>query len=120
VLSRKAKRSINEFGAVEEDGLGRTSIFLKITGKGEDVKVGYDLKAAGGNIKQNLKNEKSTLKNILNEEYGWFKRDSTRKVETAPKPKFRIEWSETDTTVVQNDTSVVDKNKGINRIFKKK
>jgi hypothetical protein len=120
ILSGKAKRRSTEFGAVEEDGLGRTSIFLKITGKGEDVKVAYDLKAVGGNIKQNLKNEKNTLKTILNEEYGWFKRDSLLKQEPAPKPKFRIVWPETDTTMVQKDTSVVEKNKGINRIFKKK
>ena len=120
ILSRKVKKNRPEFGLVEEDGLGRTSIFLKITGKGEDVKVGYDLKAAGGNIKQNLKNEKSALKNILNEEYGWFKKDSSLKQSPAPKPKFRIEWSETDTSNIQKDTITVKKNKGINSIFKKK
>jgi len=120
LLSRKAKRDHNEFGAVEEDGLGRTSIFLKITGKGDDVKVGYDMKAAGGNIRQNLKNEKSNLRSILNEEYGWFKRDSTLKKEAAPRPKFRIEWSETDSLTVQKDSTGIGKDKGINRIFKKK
>jgi len=120
MLSRKTKRNSPEFGAVEEDGLGRTSIFLKITGKGENVKVAYDIKAAGGNIRQNLKSEKSNLKNILNEEYGWFKRDTIVKQEPAPKPKFRIEWSETDSTSLQKDTSIVGKDKGISRIFKKK
>jgi hypothetical protein len=84
------------------------------------VKVAYDIKAAGGNIRQNLKSEKSNLKNILNEEYGWFKRDTIVKQEPAPKPKFRIEWSETDSTSLQKDTSIVGKDKGISRIFKKK
>jgi hypothetical protein len=65
ILSRKAKGGIRyktENGAAEEDGHGRTSIFLKITGKGEDVKVTYDLKAAVVNIKQNFKTEKSAIK----------------------------------------------------------
>jgi AsmA-like C-terminal region len=122
-LSKKAKKNKNistEFGSVEEDGLGRTSIFLKITGKGEDFKVGYDMKAARGNIKQNLKTEKENLKSILNKEYGWFRKDSTTKQETAPKPKFRIEWDDSDTAKTRVDTSRVNKEHGINRIFKKK
>jgi AsmA-like C-terminal region len=123
LLSKKAKKNKNtttEFGAVEDDGLGRTSIFLKITGKGEDVKVGYDMKAARGNIKQNLKTEKENLKSIFNKEYGWFKKDSTIKQETAPRPKFRIQWEETDTIKTLTDTSTVKKERGISRIFKKK
>ena len=123
LLSKKAKKNKNnstEFGAIEDDGLGRTSIFLKITGKGEDVKVGYDMKAARGNIKQNLKTEKENLKSIFNKEYGWFKKDSTLKHETAPRPKFRIQWGETDSINASADTSTVKKERGINRIFKKK
>jgi hypothetical protein len=122
ILSRKAKRGSwfkTENGTAEEDGLGRTSIFLKITGKGEDVKVSYDLKAVGANIKQNLKNEKSTIKNILKQEYGWFKSDTTLKQERASKPKFRIEWAETDTIRLRKDTSTVGNDKLINRIFKR-
>ena len=60
------------------------------------------------------------MKNILNQEYGWYKKDTTIRQEPAPKPKFRIEWDETDSTKVQADTSVTEKNKGIKRIFKKK
>ncbi len=123
LLSKKAKKNKNystEFGAVEVDGLGRTSIFLKILGKGEDFKVGYDLKAASGNVKQNLKTEKENLKSILNKEYGWFKKDSTVRQETAPKPRFKIEWVETDSIKTQPDTIRVNKKRGINRIFKKK
>ena len=124
LLSKKVKKNKKysaEFGAVEEDGLGRTSIFLKITGKGEDFKVEYDIKAASGNIKKGFKTEKENLKSILNKEYGWFRKDSTIKQETAPRPIFRIEWDESDSTKTQVDTSrVVKKERGINRIFKKK
>jgi hypothetical protein len=123
VLSKKRvreKMKSDEFGAIEEDGLGRTSIFLKITGKDDNAKVSYDLKASRGNTKQNLKNEKGNLKNILNKEFGWFKRDTTIKQEPAPKPKFRIEWSETDVNAAKKDTIVSEKDKGNSRIFKKK
>jgi hypothetical protein len=123
LLSKKAKKSTansSEFGSVEEDGLGRTSLFLKITGKGEDIKVGYDIKAASGNIKQNLRSEKGNLKNILNQEYGWYKKDTTIRQEPALKPKFRIVWDETDSTKVRPDSSTAEKKKGIMRIFKKK
>ena len=123
LLSKKAKRNkknSTEFGAVEEDGLGRTSIFLKISGKSEDFKVGYDMKAARGNIKQKLNTEKVNLKSILNKEYGWFRKDSITNLETTTKPKFRIEWDDSDSAKTQVDTSHLNKERGINRIFKKK
>jgi hypothetical protein len=107
ILSNKAKnkrRLPSEFGAVEEDGLGRTSVYLRINGNGDDIKVAYDLKAVGNNIKQSLKNEKTNLRQILNEEYGWFKKDSTIPVKPSSRPRFRISFPETDTVDVQKDT----------------
>ncbi len=124
ILSKKAGKARNsntEFGAVEEDGLGRTSVYLKISGNDNNLKVAYDFKAAGNNIKESLNNEKSTLKNILNEEYGLFKGDTTLKHEPAPKPRFRIEFEETiDTLDAKQDTLKNNKESLINRIFKKK
>jgi hypothetical protein len=119
--AKKSKKSNEEFGAIEDDGLGRTSVFLKITGKNENLKVAYDLKAAGGKLKQNLKSEKESLRTILNKEYGWYKKDSTIKQDTpATKPKFRIEWDDSDSTATKTDTAVTKKDKGINSIFRKK
>ena len=123
LLSKKLKkenRKSDEFGAIEDDGLGRSSVFLKITGKDDRMKVSYDLKAAGNNVRQSLKKEKGNLKSILNEEYGWFRKDSTLKQDNTSKPKFRIIFPETDTTAAQKDTSGAGKDRRINRIFKKK
>jgi hypothetical protein len=123
LLSKKAKKTRkqnSEFGAIEDDGLGRTSVFLKITGKGEDIKVGYDIKAAGSKIKKDFSNEKENLKRILNKEYGWYKKDSTIREEKTTKPRFRIQWDENDSTGILIDTSSVNKDKGINSIFKMK
>jgi hypothetical protein len=123
LLSRKAKKNkthSTEFGAIEDDGLGRTSVFLKITGEGEDIKVVYDLKAAGGNIKKSLKTEKESLKSILNKEYGWYKKDSTIVQESAQRQKFKIQWEETDSTSLRPDTLQTKKESGINSIFRRK
>ena len=65
ILSKKIKKpkpNTTEFGAIKDDGLGRTSLLLKITSKGDDVKVGYDVKAAGSQIKNDIKNERQSIK----------------------------------------------------------
>jgi len=102
ILSRKFRKprpNTTEFGAVQDDGLGRTSILLKIESRGDDVKVGYDLKAAGNEIRNDIKAERRTLKTILNEEYGWFKKDTVIPEKPASgTPRFRIAWEESDTT----------------------
>ncbi len=105
VLSRKFNRnkpSGSEFGPVEDDGLGRTSLLLKVEGQGDIVKTGYDVKAAGEQIKKSVKAEKSSLKTILKEEYGWYKKDSSlnvkEEVKTEKKPRFRVTWDEAGDT----------------------
>ena len=102
ILSKKRMRNksnVTEFGTVEDDGLGRTSMLLKVVNKGEDVKVSYDIKAATNEIKNNIKAERKNLKTILNQEYGWFKNDSISKKKPAEKkPRFRILWEEADST----------------------
>jgi len=101
ILSKKIKKNksnVTEFGVVEDDGLGRTSLLLKIVGKGEVAKVGYDMKAAGTEVKNNIKKERQTLKTILNQEYGWYKNDSTVKQKTeVKKSRFKIKWEDSDT-----------------------
>jgi hypothetical protein len=100
ILSKKRaknKSKISEFGVVEDDGLGRTSLLLKIIGKGEVAKVSYDMKAAGTQVKSNFKKEKQTLKTILNQEYGWYKNDSAATKKPAEKKsRFRITWDDGD------------------------
>jgi len=124
ILSKKRKKNksnLTEFGAVQDDGLGRTSILLKIDGKGEDIKVGYDIKAAGSEVKNNIKSERQTLKSILNQEYGWYKSDTTAKEKPAEKkPRFKISWEEGETTKNVADTSSVKKETTIKNLFKKK
>jgi hypothetical protein len=124
ILSKKRKKNkspVTEFGIVEDDGLGRTSLLLKIVGKGENIKVGYDIKAASNQVKSNIKAERQTLKTILNQEYGWFKNDSVPKQKPAEKKsRFRISWGETDSAKSTPDVPVVKKENTMKNLFKKK
>ncbi|MCJ7448123.1 MAG: AsmA-like C-terminal region-containing protein [Bacteroidales bacterium] len=124
ILSKKIKKpkpSSSEFGVVQDDGLGRTSVLLKIEDKGDETKVSYDLKAATSKIKNDIKAERQTLKTILNQEYGWFKYDSAVSQKPAGEKRFKITWEETDTTKTDTTHSIpVKKESVINNIFRKK
>jgi len=123
ILSNKARKNKNmsdEFGEIEDDGLGRTSVFLKIDGIGEVVKVSYDMKAAGNQIKEDVKKEKATLKTIFNEEYGLYKSDSVPAKKQSSRKRFRVTWEGSDTTVVQAEPPVEKKESIFKKIFKKK
>lgn len=110
ILSKKRKKiksNITEFGVVEDDGLGRTSMLLKIIGKGEVAKVGYDMKAAGTEVTKDIKKERQSLKTILNQEYGWYKNDSALNTkQPEKKPRFRITWDDEDTVKSPPDQPV--------------
>ena len=100
LLAKKAKakaKKDNEFENIEDDDLGKTNVYLKITGTPDNYKVSYDRKQARQAIKEDFRNEKQALKKILNEEFGWFKKDSTVLKDTIKAKKnnsFRIEWDE--------------------------
>ena len=96
--AKQAKKQNDEFGEVADDGLGRTNIFLSMTGTVDNPIIKYDSKGAIQNIKQDLKVEKQTLKSILHEEFGLFKKDSTlnNKTPKTDNSKFIIKWDEDD------------------------
>jgi uncharacterized protein involved in outer membrane biogenesis len=89
--ARKARREVEEFGEIEDDGLGRTRLFIAMTGPISDPKITYDSKGAKEKIQQDIKQEKQTVKKLLREEFGLFRKDSTlgRKV-TPPKKSSKI------------------------------
>jgi hypothetical protein len=92
---KKNKSNVTEFGEVEDDGLGRTSMLLKIVGKGEDIKVSYDMRAAANEVKNNFKSERKTLKTILNQEYGWYKNDTAvMQKPVEKKSRFKVIWDD--------------------------
>ena len=126
ILSRKIpkpKPNTTEFGAVKDDGLGRTSLLLRIEDNGDNVKVAYDVKAAGSQVRNEIKKEKQSLRTILNEEYGWYKNDTTaaQKPAATGTKRFRVTWEETDS--VRNGRKEPPEEKSdnpIRNLFKKK
>ena len=101
--SRKAKIENTEFGVIEDDGLGMW-LFLTMTGTVDSPIIKYDKKGYLQKIGADFREEKQTLKQILNEEFGWFKKDTTiteKKKDKNKKKKekfgddyFIIEWDE--------------------------
>lgn len=94
--AKKAKKENEDFGEIADDGLGRTNIFLSMTGTVDKPIIKYDSKSAIQNVKQDLKVEKQNLKSILKEEFGLFKKDSTLNKKKEEETKFTIKWEDAD------------------------
>ena len=102
ILARKAKKSrrdIEEFGVVEDDGLGRTSLFIAMKGPVSNPEISYDSQGARAKIKNDIVKEKQTMKQLLKEEFGLFKKDTTlekKQVEKKKQNKVIISFDEED------------------------
>ncbi|HEX2936621.1 MAG TPA: AsmA-like C-terminal region-containing protein [Bacteroidales bacterium] len=108
--AKRAKKENEEYGRIEDDGLGRTSIYLTVDGFGKDYKITYDSKKTMDIIKESFVKQKRELKEIFHEEFGWFKKDSTLKTPAKSKTsavqvQFDDEPIEKDSRTVQPSTS---------------
>ena len=75
--AKKAKKENEEFGVVEDDGLGKTSLYIHVTGTVDNPVYKYDTKGVKAKIAVGFIKEKQNLKTILNDEFGWFKKDTS-------------------------------------------
>lgn len=83
----------------EDDGLGRTTLFLKMTGNANDPSIKYDTREVRKKIAKDLKNERNELKEIFKKEFG--KKSNTSEPEeiniieeNKENQNFIIEWEE--------------------------
>jgi AsmA-like C-terminal region len=101
-LTNKAKkdRPKEEFGPIEDDGLGKTSLFVYVYGTvDEPLYKLLDKQKLKEKIKEDIQEEKQSLKEVLNEEFGWFKNDTSlhkNPEEKQTQTEFIIEWEEED------------------------
>jgi AsmA-like C-terminal region len=91
LVGKKVKQMNTEFGTIEDDGLGRTKMFLTVQGPVSDPKIKYDKKGVEEKIVEDVKKEKENLKTLLNKEFGWFKKDTTSKSKEMDPPKKKKE-----------------------------
>lgn len=73
----KNKQLDDELSFVENDPDNKRCVFLLMTGNISDPVIKYDRKAMKDKVKEDIKAEKQNLKNILKEEFGFFKKDTT-------------------------------------------
>lgn len=96
--AKNAKPENLEFGVIEDDGLGRTSLYLLVSGTTDDYKVSYDTRAVREVLRENIASERNVLRQLLHEEFGWFSRDTLATgVPARPVPnggRFTITWDE--------------------------
>lgn len=90
VFGRKVREKKTEFGEIEDDGLGRMRLFLQMKGPLSDPQITYDRKGIEQKITIDIRQEKQELKQILREEFGWFRKD-TLKTKKTEKPKQEAE-----------------------------
>jgi hypothetical protein len=92
--AKKSKKENNEFGVEEDDGLGRTNLYVGMKGPLENPRIYYDSESLKKQFRENLASEKKDVKALLKEEFGWFKKDSTLRRQTVVKQEVGVDFSE--------------------------
>lgn len=78
LLKNKRSKADNEFGEEPESGNG-LNLFLSMTGKADNPIIKYHTKAVKTKIKESAQAEKQNIINIIKQETGFGKKDSTIK-----------------------------------------
>jgi hypothetical protein len=114
LLAKKQKANKpfdEELSLVENDPDNRRSVFLLMKGNIDNPTITYDKSGAKQKIKEDIKAEKQTIKNILKEEFGLFKKDTlqNRKQNNLKSDqKFQLQVGDSET---KNEKSLQPKKK---------
>jgi uncharacterized protein involved in outer membrane biogenesis len=92
-LRKNKRRKTPPPTAVEDDGLGRSRLFLHMTGTVDKPVVNYDHRAVAKKIANDFKEEKQELRNVIKKEFSKNK-PVTEDKKTKPAVQFEIEWDE--------------------------
>jgi phage protein U len=89
LLRRKAKKRTKEIEGHEIiEPSGKTRLFLWIRGPLNDLKIGFDNKQVRKKLKNDIKEERNLLKQIIAEEFGG--KEKTEKTSSEPDPGFKL------------------------------
>lgn len=95
ILGKKVQTN-SEFGEIEDDGLGRTQLLISMKGPVDNPRFGYDRTGVKEKLKTDIVREKQNLKGILKEEFGMFKKDTSRVESRKKKEELQIDWSSSE------------------------
>lgn len=108
ILYNKTKESKRREFEVAADESDTRTVFLKIHNDGSETHVELDREKTAQKIRNDLREEKSELKKILNEELGLFKQDKEvqeqKKQSGESREIFKFEFSEENTDSVLTPT----------------
>jgi len=90
LLHSKRKKKDSEFGPIENDSEKQRMAYVLMTGNLDNPIVKFDKQGLKAKIKSDFKQERKTVRNILREEVGLFKKDSVIK-KPAEQPVFELE-----------------------------
>lgn len=110
IIKKKSKKLGDEqFGEIEDDGSGKTTLFIRMYGDAANPKFSLDKQMIKKKIAEDLKQEKQEVKQILKEEFGnWFKKDKEFKEQLN---EGAAEWEKDIPMQVQKkDTSATKSN----------
>ncbi|MBX7181775.1 MAG: AsmA-like C-terminal region-containing protein [Bacteroidia bacterium] len=96
LLAKKfEKNNGSEFEEEEEDG-GKTSVYLRMKGKGSNPLFSYDFGGVRNKLKSDLMGEKGNIRKTLKGEFTKSGKDSLMKVRnsTVSKTKLKVTWDE--------------------------
>ncbi|OQX79080.1 MAG: hypothetical protein B6D61_04165 [Bacteroidetes bacterium 4484_249] len=117
-LLSKKKRKEDEIEGIftQDDGLGRTTLFLKMTGDANDPEIKYDTKAVRTKISSDLKSQKEELKDAFRKEFiREDKKEETEKEYFEKKDSgqadFKIEWEEDTADIIKDTAGIKYKSK---------
>ncbi len=103
IISRKGSKD-EDLGEnfVADDGLGRTRLFLSMTGAAEDPVVKYDSREVRNKIAGDLREEREELRQAFRAEFGGEGNEPTNEKtmkddKTTQEQNFIIQWDETRT-----------------------
>lgn len=112
LLARKNRESRNpqeQYGDIIDDGLGRTTLFLLVTGTIDEPVFRYDRQGVREKLRDDFRQEGQNLRNIFRTEFGIGKGDTLpdgsladpterqkekKEIEEREKGRFIIEWDD--------------------------
>lgn len=89
--ARRRKKQDDGFGPLENDPDKKRCAYILMKGTVDDPDMSYDMKGMKQKIREDIKQEGKTVKSILKEEFGLFKKDSAVKKMNQPAPVFQLE-----------------------------